>query len=289
MPEWAGCFLNAGTYNLSSGIVMKSNVTLRGAGADKTFVTFSGINACFGAQSVVCFTNENHVWGGDADALPGGSNAALWTAGFAQGTTQVTLTNVGISGLTVGQYIILDQANVGADNGELFVCDNTTFPCSLQGGNGGRVQNGIQHGQTQIVKITAISANVYTISPGLYAPTWNGSLQTGAWWVHMIQFAGLENISIDHSNATGEINGIGMYGAINCWVRGVRSINSNRNHVQLCLSAHNNVQDCYFYGTQNGVSQSYGVEIYLGRIMQLSTMFSSVSLRRNCCSLAWEM
>jgi hypothetical protein len=256
-------YLNAGTYNLSSGIVLKNNVTVRGAGADKTFLVFSGTNACFGGYSVVCFTAENHVWGGDADALPGGSNAAIWTAGFAQATTQITLTNVGSSGLSVGQYIMLDQANVASDNGDLFVCDNTTFPCSLEGGNGGRVMNGVQHGQTQVVKITAINGNAYTISPGLYAPNWSGSLSPGAWWVHMIQFAGIEDLSVNHDGASGEVNGIRMYGAINCWVRGVRSLNSNRNHVQLCASAHNTVQDCYFFGTQHGVTQSYGVEVYL--------------------------
>jgi hypothetical protein len=257
-------YLNAGTYNLSSGIVLKSHVVVRGAGADKTFLVFSGTNACFGGYSVVCFTAENHVWGGDADALPGGSNAALWTAGFAPGTTQVTLTNVGSSGLTAGQYIILDQANVVVDNGELFVCDNTNYPCSLEGGNGGRVMNGAQRGQTQIVKITAINGNVYTVTPGLYAPTWNAALSPGAWWVRMIQFAGLEDVSVNHDSAAGEVNGIFLYGAINCWVKGVCSVNSNRDHVQLCLSAHCTVTDCYFYGTQHGLTQSYGAEIYLG-------------------------
>jgi hypothetical protein len=263
-PSDQTVFLGAGTYNLSSGILMKSNVTVRGAGADKTLLVFSGVNACFGGHSVVCFTAENHVWGGDADALPGGSNAATWTAGFAQGTTQITLTGVGSSGLAMGQYIILDQANVASDNGQLFVCDNTSFPCSLEGGNGGRVMNGVQHGQTQVVRITATNGNVYTIAPGLYAPTWSATLQPGAWWVRAMQSAGLEDVGIDHSNASGEINGISMYGAINCWVKGIRSVNSNRNHIQFCAAAHNTVLDCYFYGTQNGVSESYGVETYLG-------------------------
>ncbi|HUI91469.1 MAG TPA: FlgD immunoglobulin-like domain containing protein [Chitinivibrionales bacterium] len=256
--------LSAGTYSLAGGIVLKSDVTVRGAGADKTFLVFTGVNACFGGYGVVCFTAENHVWGGDKDAWPGGTNAAVWTAGFAQGTAQITLTNVGSSGIAVGQYLILDQENAAADNGELFVCDNTTFPCSLEGGNGGRVINNIQHGQTQIVKVTAINGSVYTISPALYAPTWTAALSPGAWWVRPMQNAGLEDLSINHDSAAGEINGISMYGAINCWVKGVRSVNSNRNHVQLCASAHNTIADCYFYGTQHGQTQSYGVEIYLG-------------------------
>jgi hypothetical protein len=257
-------YLNAGTYNLSSGIVLKSNVTVRGAGADRTFLAFTGVNACFGGYGAVCFTAENHVWGGDADALPGGTNAAVWTSGFAAGTTQITLSNVGSSGIAVGQYLMLDQANAVADNGELFVCDNTTYPCSLEGGNGGRVMNGLQRGQTQIVKVTAINGSTYTISPALYAPNWSATLSPGAWWVRTIKSAGLEDLSVNHDSASGEINGISMYGAVNCWVKGVRSVNSNRNHVQLCASAHNTVTDCYFYGTQHGQTQSYGVEIYLG-------------------------
>jgi hypothetical protein len=270
-------YLSEGTYNLSSGIVMKSNVTLRGAGADRTFLVFTGTNACFGAWSVVCFTAENHVWGGDADALPGGTNAATWTSGFAQGATQITLTNIGSSGLSAGQYIILDQANLAADNGDLFVCDNKDFPCSLEGGNGGRTINGIQHGQIQIVKITGINENVYTIEPDLYAPNWSANLSPGAWWVRMIQSAGLEDLSVDHTNS-GEVNGISLYGAINCWVKGVRSVNSNRNHVQLCQSAHNTVTDCYFYGTKNAVSQSYGVEIYGGSdILVVNNIFQRVT------------
>src|SRR5438132_11014855 len=43
-PSGQVLFLNAGTYNLSSGITFanKSNVTLRGAGADQTKLVFTG-------------------------------------------------------------------------------------------------------------------------------------------------------------------------------------------------------------------------------------------------------
>src|SRR3989304_4827673 len=40
--------LNAGTYNLISGISMKSNVTLRGSGADVTKLNFSGFSGGIG-------------------------------------------------------------------------------------------------------------------------------------------------------------------------------------------------------------------------------------------------
>src|SRR5437867_12145411 len=49
-PSGQVVFLNAGTYNLSSGITFggKSNVTLRGAGADQTFLIFTGNYNCLG-------------------------------------------------------------------------------------------------------------------------------------------------------------------------------------------------------------------------------------------------
>src|SRR5947208_5833800 len=58
-PSGQVVFLNAGTYNLSSGIVFdnKSNVTLRGAGPDKTFLFFSATANCQGMNADVCFEN----------------------------------------------------------------------------------------------------------------------------------------------------------------------------------------------------------------------------------------
>src|SRR6516164_9657575 len=51
-PSGQVVFLNAGTYNLGSGIIMKSNVTLRGAGADQTFLNFSAAAPCGGLFAV---------------------------------------------------------------------------------------------------------------------------------------------------------------------------------------------------------------------------------------------
>ena len=52
-------FLNAGTYNLAGGIVFnnKSNVTLRGAGPDQTFLKFTNGNSCGGLGGDLCIIN----------------------------------------------------------------------------------------------------------------------------------------------------------------------------------------------------------------------------------------
>ena len=78
----------------------------------------------------------------------------------------------------------------------------------------------------------------------------------------MISGAGVEDLSLDHSAASGR-SGIYFIFAVNSWVKNVRSFWSNRNHVWLYESAHNTVRDSYFYGTQNAASQSYGIEEFM--------------------------
>jgi hypothetical protein len=266
-PSGQVVYLNAGTYNISdSGINMVSNVTLRGAGANQTLLVFSGYGySC----APVCFMGDN-TYSSASQAQPGGAQTATWTGGFSQGATQITLNSIGSSGLSVGQYIFLDQANVGSSTGNVFYCDNQTFPCSLQGGNGGRVINGTMHGLVQIVKITACSpactnGATFTISPGLYTANWSAANAPGAWWsARQLQYAGLENLSVDDSpQADYGQNNISIYNSFNCWVSGVRSVSAGRSHIQYGEAAHNTVQNSYIFGTKTATSQSYGVESYL--------------------------
>jgi hypothetical protein len=265
-PDGQVVTLGAGTFDLSDdGIVMKSGVTVRGAGADQTLLVFTAHNYCSNLQAAVCFSGTND-WSGQANTQPGGANAADWTGGYAQGATDVTLTNVGSSGITAGQYIYLDQANDTSPGSDFFVCDTTSASCSLEGGNGGRVINGVIHSQIQIVKVTAVSGSTYTITPGLYSPNWRSSQSPGAWWpTTPIQNAGLEDVSVDATNAGGQMN-VAIYNAMNDWVRGVRLVRTctcQRSLIQLAMAAHCTVADSYFYGTQ-GQSENYGVEAYGG-------------------------
>src|SRR5262245_22861815 len=99
--------LNAGTYNLTTGIVFsnKNNVTLRGAGPDQTFLVFTAGNACGGLGGDLCFMN------GDTNDSGNPRNIANWTAGYAQGTTTITLSanTAGATKPSVGTMLILDQ------------------------------------------------------------------------------------------------------------------------------------------------------------------------------------
>ncbi len=269
--------LNAGTYNIG-GIDFgggKSNVTLRGAGADQTFLVFNNDVGCHGFLADVCMESSDLNWRG------GPSNLTNWTAGYAKDTTTITLASV--PNLKVGFPLILDQLDDTSDNGGIMVTDSNgtmsstspgvSGPYSLEGNGGGAQRPGRQ--QLQVVTVTGCGSvttpgaacsgtNVaVTISPGLHMPNWRSSQSPNAWWaMSPSQGLGLENVSLDHSG-TG-VAGIEVFNCLNCWVSGIRSVNTGRAHVQVLLSARVTVRDSYFFLTQNSVSQSYGFECFTG-------------------------
>jgi hypothetical protein len=263
--------LNAGTYNLSDGIVFNgvSNVTLRGSGADRTFLVMSNSGGCNGQSADICVGTAGNNWFGNP------SNTATFTdsGSWPKGTTQITLSNV--ASLAVGNIMILDQIDDLTDSGTIYVCEESTSKRAGQspncnednGGTGG--ESGAQRGaplnprgQQQIVTVTAINGSTVTFTPGLYMPNWRASQSPGAWWdSNPVWLDGIENLSIDHS-AAGGLNIILISNCSQCWVKGVRSIKPNRSHVSIWTSAKIVIRDSYFYQTRNAVSESYGVETF---------------------------
>src|SRR5262249_45452792 len=108
--------LQPGTFNLTSAInfsataggAAKDNVTLRGAGADQTQIVFAnGVTGnCTGIGGTVCM-------GSTSNYLQNPSCVTNWTAGYSQGATAITLTNISPGGcmtpLQVGQLLVIDQ------------------------------------------------------------------------------------------------------------------------------------------------------------------------------------
>jgi len=259
-------FLNAGTYSLSGGITFSghNNVTVRGAGPTQTILQFSGGDSCGGQGGNVCIGDASILYVGSPSVQPGGSNAHNWTAGYAKGSTQLTLDSA--SGLRAGQTIILDQANDTSDTGGVFVCDvsGTCHQSTETGSSNGRTIGGVDYNQTQIVTVTAVSGNVITISPGLFMNNWRSSQSPKIWWTTSVTGDSVENLTVDGTNDGGSVkSNIYFYDATASWVRNIRSIRGNRNHVWLYQSAHNVVRDSYFFGTQNGAQESYGVESFI--------------------------
>jgi hypothetical protein len=247
-------FLNAGTYALSGGIsfVGRHNVTLRGAGPDRTTLVFTGKDGCHGINASVCVGGSSSVWTGNVPA----GNLRNWTAGYSKGTTQLTLSST--TGMTTGMILVLDQLDDAVETGGVLVSHDRVIE-NVSAGRTGRAQ-------MQFVRVTAISGTTVTISPGLQMPNWRASQVPQAWWwgdlAATAYMNGVEDLTLDHTNNTGS-TGIGFFNAYASWVKNVKSLNSNRNHVWLWPSARIEIRDSYFYGTRNAASQSYGVESYM--------------------------
>jgi hypothetical protein len=240
--------LNAGTYNLSGAIIFnnKSNVTLRGAGPDQTFLIFNGGDGCMGLWANLCIKN-----GGKSSDNPG--TVANWTGGYAKGSTSITLSTT--SGLSVGDMLVLDQLDDSSDSGDVWICQS--LACATEGGAGGRPGRA----QMQFVKVTGVSGSTVSFAPGIYMPNWRADRQPQAWWVTPVVGVGIEDLSMDHANSgTNVSTGLFIGNAFDSWVKNVRSMRANRNHVWLFEAARVTIRDSYFYGTLNGASQSYGVE-----------------------------
>ena len=252
-PAGQTVFLSAGTYNVGAiKIDTKNNVTLRGAGADLTILNFSGSTACSGPLAAICVGAQ---WI-DVDGTPQG--LANWTGPYAVGTTVITLSNV--TGLQVGDQIILDQTSDAADTGQVFV--NCAAAFTDEGGCSPSEERNRAQNHHAIVQ--AINGTNVTIDPAIRMPNWSSSRSPQAIWsaVRPRTGIGIEDLTLDLSNAGQDSSGILFMGAINSWVKGVRLDDAGRAHVRFYQSSRITVRDSYLYDGQTIHSTSYGFEPY---------------------------
>ncbi|WP_348260828.1 hypothetical protein P8935_13555 [Telmatobacter sp. DSM 110680] len=270
--------LGSGTFNLSAGLVLPANVTLRGSGAKSTFLVFSSGFNCRGQNVNICAASaDTNYWGGPSNSATwrGASTSSTVNSGtYTQGGSYISLSSV--TNLQIGKPLILDQIDDQSDNGGLYVgCEypDGSATCYSQAGPNGfeRGSGSLStiRGQQQMVKVTSISGSgPYTvgITPGIYAANWRSSQSPQAWWATSpIENVGIENLSID---STGDLNdAVLFFNCQNCWVKGVRSVVTSGTvgtgwfHVGMWLSNHVTVRDSYFYGTGG---DSYVVSVGIG-------------------------
>lgn len=216
-------------------------------------------------------SDPNGTYSNGDPVLTGGSNQCLWTAGYSKGTTTITLSSCGGTP-PVGKMIILDQANEASDTGGIYLCDNVTVGCTVEsrssprsGNPDGRVISNVTHSLQQVVIATGVTSlggggYTVTISPGVYFTNIRSGQSPGVYWAGFVQNDGIENLTIDHSQS-GNVTAVNMFNCYQCWVKNVRSINAERDHVWINLGLDDVVRDSYFYGAQSSGSQSYAVEL----------------------------
>jgi hypothetical protein len=192
------------------------------------------------------------------DAVAGGINyvgALIYIHGAGSGGTNYLGQVTSVSGNTLG---ISPATSVSVSAGTV-----ARYYASWTG----RLVGGVAHSQVQTVYTTGVSGSgsgpyTVTISPGVYFNNIRSGQTPGAWWGGIVQNDGIEDLTLDHSLASGNTT-VAMYGCYQCWVKNVRSLYGQRDHVYLYQSLNDVVQDSYFYESQSHGSESYGVELSL--------------------------
>jgi hypothetical protein len=254
--------LGSGTFNISGSIKMPSSghVALRGSGTVATKLSFSGsLSGCNGTESAICMSGDG--------SYPGGPTTAYsWTAGFAQGTTQITLSSV--SGIALNKtMLVLNQCDTGfsgsgctsgasIDNGNYFICSALYNPANGQGCGANGPDTGAWRAndfEQEIVQVTAINAGgcgatCVTISHPLFHPNWSSGQSPQAILITPVIQVGVENMAIDglaggNSNQTA----VGLQNAWECWISGVTVSNFYEFAVYGLDVAHTTIKDNYTF------------------------------------------
>lgn len=284
-PANSFVLLPAGTYSNATGCISfggVSNVTLRGSGADKTFLAPTSTSGCAGG-SIGMVSSGNSTGGPQNGPVTVSGNVV-------QGSDSITLAST--PNLKVGNPMILDQLDPTCDNGGIFVngtgsgysCTPTSpglgGPYSedgggngIRGGSGcGSSPSGCYH-QQQIVEVTSCNGvttagascsgtNVVVgFFPGLHMPNWSVAHMFAWWATNPIQADGVEDLNVNSANNSGA-NSIEIENCQGCWVKGVESQQSAEAHVQLLYANLSSIRNNYFFLTQNTTTVSYGVECF---------------------------
>ena len=284
--------LPAGTYTLAGGLIIsdyaseKSNVVLRGDGANSTIVNFSGSSTGGCNGDLVTLEGDCiYVNGGEENVcvFAGASTTSTVTAGtYTQGSTYLSITNCGsstpavgsLSNLKVGSILIVDQLAETNDTGTIWNCAVTNpvtdVPgCAGNGDGGGMRTNGpcnttttCERVQVQGFVVVGISGSVVQVDQPLYLSQWRTSQQPQAWFAtNTVSNVGIENMTLNATSETWTQSIVNLLTCNKCWVSGLRTIDAQRSHIRTFYSTHNVITSNYMFKNQSGATSSYGFEI----------------------------
>ncbi len=231
--------LNCSSSNLAN---CARNVTLRGAGPNQTILKFPDAGSGRGDIGIIgsgsITAGFNNVSG--YINLGGASQPDVYNKGD---TTLILAT----SGINAGDILQIDQTNDNID-----VTVNTGSKCSSCSRNSG------ERSQQQWVKVVRIiDANHLEISPGLYMSNWKKERSPQAKvWKDFVEMVGIEDLKIENTKA---MSNIMISHAYNCWVKNVRSENSERAHVWMMEGARLELRQNYFYETNVPTGDNRGI------------------------------
>jgi len=216
-PRGQTVFLAAGTYQIPGTIRIPSNVTLRGAGADRTILNATG-------------TGENVIAMGSGK-VP--YNPVKIVSGATAGSTSILVEDA--RRIAPGKYLVIAELNnpafvsVAGSKANCDWCDGWTKTGSMARG--------------QIVEVKDVRGDRVTISPALYSAY---TLSPVAVPFEMAaKHAGVEDLQV-YANNTGYAASFGMLQCAYCWIKGVETNYSDSDPAEVFWGFRDEVRDSYF-------------------------------------------
>lgn len=230
--------VEAGTYNLGGDIVMKSGVTLRGAGPTLTIFTNGTITA---SQSYGPFSD------------PAGTQHRNITAGLTQGSTSITVSSAPTT-ISVGTIAHIDQLNDTNTTADVIQGVGIGLYVSAAFPNDGRDRY-----KNHAVRITGISGTTVTFDPPIHATDWDLTLTPQLWGGTSTPFTdiGIEDLAV-HRAATDD-NCIDIQNYSNCWVKNCH-FKGGKNVVFFRFGTRAEVRHCTLEGPC--FEDPYGISFY---------------------------
>ncbi|HWE84234.1 MAG TPA: hypothetical protein VG267_04775 [Terracidiphilus sp.] len=229
-------YLGAGTFAISGTLHVPSNVTLRGAGADQTILNAVGAGAAVIAMG-----------SGGVPYRP-----RVIRVGAIAGSTQIEL--VSADGISAGTYIAVAERN-----------DPAYVTSAGSGGNcnwcDGRWTKDGAMARGQIVEVTAVSGNLVTIAPALYAAYTHEAVAVP--FAMATRYAGVEDLQV-RANNTGYATNFLLDMCAYCWLRGVESNYADGDHVTVQWGYRDEVRDSYFSNAYLHVPGAHDSDIEIG-------------------------
>ncbi len=265
--------LGSGTFTITGKIQFPTggNCVLRGSGAQSTFLVMSGAGAACshsGTVALACIESSDGTYATQPPA-----NTCTVTAGLAQGSAAITLSNLAgtcTGGIVANQTLLfIDSCNTGysgvacatgtnTDNSNAFVSSdqyNSSGPTGCCGDTSGTNARP-ERARVEVHYCTAIASGVCTLDRPIIASVFGSDPQV--WIAQPIQNVGLENLSITGTSGTAPTC-VMVFNALNWWISGVAMPYCYDYFKQSFQEAHGIVQSNYFYGGGGAAQDTYGL------------------------------
>jgi len=217
-PAGQTVYLQSGTYSIPGTITIPSNVTLRGAGADRTILNATG-------------SKGGYVVRMGSGAVP--YSPIKIVEGSGAGSTSIMVENA--STIAVGKHLVIAEYNdpdfVSSSGSQANCnwCDGWTKTGAFSRG--------------QIVEVTDVKGDRVTISPGLYGNYTH--MPVAVPFDMATRYAGVEDLQI-YANNTGYDADVGMLKCAYCWIKGVEANYADGDYAEILWGYRDEVKDSYF-------------------------------------------